>query len=265
MRSNPSPTFSVTFASNLDGNRFCGAWPFTFISSCSVAGARWCDPGASACSGYEPVSSLSGVAGCANSRTCDVWQCIFGYADCNADTTDGCEEILLNSTANCGACGFNCSSMAHVDKAVCRGGICLILSCLDGWGNCDGDSFNGCETDTTSSTTNCARCGSTCLQLGVASASCGNSQCRINCSVGFADCDGIKSNGCEVDLNNSATQCGDCSGNCYQPGTFCFTASRAYFIQAYVPHNVRRASAPSNASRIETTAMGTSSTAAKPI
>ena len=44
--------------------------------------------------------------------------CAQGFGDCDGDPSNGCEENLLTSTANCGACGQACS------LGPCAGGLC---------------------------------------------------------------------------------------------------------------------------------------------
>jgi len=44
--------------------------------------------------------------------------CAAGYADCNLDTTDGCEVLLKSDPQNCGACGHDCKGGG------CSNGVC---------------------------------------------------------------------------------------------------------------------------------------------
>ncbi|MDD9971139.1 MAG: hypothetical protein OXR73_33180 [Myxococcales bacterium] len=41
------------------------------------------------------------------------------------------------------------------------------------------------------------------------------------CDVGRADCDGDRSNGCEVNLSTDAAHCGECGAACTAPGCVC--------------------------------------------
>ena len=64
------------------------------------------------------------------------------------------------SAAHCGRCGSACSAPAGY-VAACREGVCA-SACRDGFGDCDGDTSNGCETDVRTSASNCGRCGRAC-------------------------------------------------------------------------------------------------------
>src|SRR5207245_2021078 len=83
--------------------------------------------------------------------------CNAGFADCNAVATDGCETDIRTSPVNCGGCGMACS-FANA-SATCMAGACAIGTCNAGFGNCDGLSANGCETNTLASASNCGTCG----------------------------------------------------------------------------------------------------------
>ena len=60
---------------------------------------------------------------------------------------------------------------------------------------------------------NCGSCGNICAFPNSIS-NCQNSQCILNCNSGYANCDGIQSNGCEVNLNTSVINCGICGHVC---------------------------------------------------
>jgi hypothetical protein len=60
---------------------------------------------------------------------------------------------------NCGQCGHVCS-LSNAEPT-CSAGACVIATCDDGFGDCDNDASNGCETalDTAA---NCGTCGVSC-------------------------------------------------------------------------------------------------------
>ena len=74
---------------------------------------------------------------------CVIQTCDDGFGDCNGDPADGC-EAALDTLSDCGACGTTCS--VADGTAACSGGICAVASCDDGFGDCNGDPADGCET-----------------------------------------------------------------------------------------------------------------------
>lgn len=94
---------------------------------------------------------------------------------------------------------------ASVDAATCATGLT----------SCGGECI-----DTQRDPRHCGRCASVCAAAN-ATASCTAGMCGYGtCNPGFADCDGMTSTGCEVDLRNSADNCGSCGNVCrYAHGT----------------------------------------------
>ncbi|MEZ4394775.1 MAG: hypothetical protein R3A48_27180 [Polyangiales bacterium] len=138
--------------------------------------------------------------------------CPAGTADCNAMAGDGCEVNTSTSLANCGACGQACSRANAAQT--CTGGVCVLGACNTGFGNCDGDAVNGCETNTRTSITHCGGCGRPCF-FANATATCTNSVCGLGtCNTGFANCDSNASNGCEASLQSDRLNCGACGRQC---------------------------------------------------
>ena len=117
--------------------------------------------------------------------------------------------------ANCGGCasttGVACGPYSNA-TALCSNSTC-VASCQNGFGNCDGNLANGCETNLTDDATNCGACGNLCTAADNVAAVCAAAKCGgSTCKAGFADCDGNSTNGCESDKANDAANCGGCAG-----------------------------------------------------
>ncbi|HEX4340789.1 MAG TPA: hypothetical protein VH062_33000 [Polyangiaceae bacterium] len=80
--------------------------------------------------------------------------------------------------------------------------------------DCDGNASNGCETDISLNVANCGGCRIACQTTGTTALSCIAGVCKPTCAAGRLDCDGDGKNGCEVDSQNDATNCGACKYAC---------------------------------------------------
>jgi hypothetical protein len=150
-----------------------------------------------------------------NTGTCG-FSCDFGYADCNPGIA-GCETNYVSDPHNCGtdagACNHVCPTTAlHILTATCTFGVCGFSACEAGWGDCDGNTANGCETNLLGTDiNNCgsAACGHQCpgsdaiCTAGV----CGHS----GCAAGFQTCAATT---CGTNTNTDVDHCGGCSGAC---------------------------------------------------
>ena len=133
-----------------------------------------------------------------------------GYSLC------GTECVKLGSDpANCNTCGNVCPGpTAGSGQAVCNSGTCGI--------SCDSASgYSLCGTECvklSSDANNCGSCGNECDLKGHVApggASCQSGQCNVNsCESPYADCNGIGSDGCEVDLTSDVKNCGACNNQC---------------------------------------------------
>ncbi|MFH1438108.1 MAG: MopE-related protein [Pseudomonadota bacterium] len=65
--------------------------------------------------------------------------------DCDGDIDEDFD--LEGDVSNCGSCGFVCETPDA--EPLCRGGICQILMCYEGFYDVDGDPYNGCEYECT--------------------------------------------------------------------------------------------------------------------
>ncbi len=136
-----------------------------------------------------------------------VLQCPVGFTNCGGQCKD-----LLNDASNCGGCGNMC--MFPTSIGACINGQCQIAACISGFANCDNITANGCETDILNSPTNCGGCNIVC-NLPNATSTCIAGQCMISsCAPGFANCNGLQADGCEVNITNSVNNCGACGNVC---------------------------------------------------
>ncbi len=104
------------------------------------------------------------------------------------------------------ASGWECRSLFVFSSNIvgtCAGSSCD-LTCPSGYGNCDGNPNNGCETNLNTSSSNCGSCGNQCP----ADQNCSSGQCV--CSVGgYTSCSGTCRN-LQTDISN----CGSCGHAC---------------------------------------------------
>jgi hypothetical protein len=142
------------------------------------AGAGGCDAGEKDCGTCVPLTDPG--TGCATLDDCNpcaldhatetcggglcaIDQCEAGFDDCNTEASDGCEYPVDADVSHCGACNRACNS-AGVASLDCTSGACA-SSCAPGKANCGqpatGDD-DGCETDVSSSTTQCGSCDNSC-------------------------------------------------------------------------------------------------------
>jgi hypothetical protein len=170
-------------------------------------------------------SRANAISSCA-SGVCR-FTCEPGFADCNGDPRDGCEVDTTSNPSHCGMCARACTFANGA--GVCSGSTCMLGACMPGFGNCDGNAANGCESDSSRDVANCGGCGNACPSRANATATCSAGTCGMTCSSGFADCDGNVANGCEVNTRTSATHCGMCNNACSfaNAGASCSSSSCA--------------------------------------
>lgn len=96
---------------------------------------------------------------------------------------------------------------------MCAAGVCS-LTCTTGFGNCDMNPANGCETDLRTSAMHCGACGNACPSGPSGTSTCTGGTCSVTCNAGYGNCNGVVSDGCEVDLNTNPLHCGMCNRRC---------------------------------------------------
>ena len=205
----------------LNANAGCASGTCT-IASCN-AGFGNCDNTASTgcetntqtndqhCGACGTVCSFTNAVASCETGSCKISSCVAPYANCDGNTANGCESNKTSDVNNCGSCGNVCLLPHATPK--CDGGTCAIASCNSGWADCNGLDSDGCEANLTSSTASCGACGNIC-GTNNATPTCNAGSCVLNCSAGFANCDGNPANGCEVNTSNSVNNCGICGKVC---------------------------------------------------
>ena len=155
---------------------------FAGVSSCSLA---WdfdeltdgeCGEGEKACNDQCVPNNIAGfgcarescaacslenaIAICNSDGECVVSVCSDRYQDCDGDEIS-CEVNVGFDPLNCGECDFVCPAPPN-GLPGCSTGFCTLGGCLPGFGSCDGDNENGCETDVTTSPLHCGECDAPC-------------------------------------------------------------------------------------------------------
>ena len=185
-------------------------------ANCDTSSANGCETNTStdagncgSCGNVCP-SGPNSTAVCENGG-CKL-NCDPGWSNCDNNPTNGCEVHSDIDKQNCGGCGTVCNTPNATPA--CAAGTCLIAQCNPGFADCDMNPANGCEIDTKSNPNNCGGCGTVCT-IANGTAGCTNGACTVGtCNPGWADCDGLVSNGCETNVGADTNNCGTCGNVC---------------------------------------------------
>lgn len=177
-------------------------------NNCGACG-NVCDPAGSG----GPIHPNT-YRGCVESE-CDRPKCLFGYANCDADISNGCETDI-HSAQHCGACNKACPTGQDCKLDEFGTPKCM---CPPGQTYCPIICFNGLCTgecrDLATDAQHCGACGRACATGGTfLQATCTYGTCKTECAVGRADCNGDPSDGCEVNANSDPNNCGGCGRVC---------------------------------------------------
>ena len=168
------------------------------------------DPGN--CGACGTACNPANAAGQCAAGKCALGACRSGWANCDADATNGCEVALRVDPNNCTACGMACS-VPHAITGCADG--CYVRACQFGFDDCNNDLKDGCEVSVLSDANNCGACGSKCTGAPNAMVACQNALCTVTgCNQDFADCDKDPKNGCESSLMRDPKNCGACGVVC---------------------------------------------------
>jgi hypothetical protein len=132
---------------------------------------------------------------CANAQKCCGMQCV----DTNSDAR------------NCGMCASACKAV-HSGSA-CVGGQCQGGKCDPGWGDCNNDPMDGCESNLHADAANCTMCGAKC-DIPNAYSGCADGCYATACKWGFDDCNMNPMDGCETSVLSDVKNCGSCGKSC---------------------------------------------------
>jgi hypothetical protein len=127
---------------------------------------------------------------------------------CEGQVDEGFD--LQTDDANCGACGVQCR--ASNAASVCLEATCVVEGCNPGFGDCNEDGGDGCETRL-NTVEDCLGCGAGCSAVN-ATAACDDRGCEIGeCDDAFGDCNDFYADGCESSLRQ-IDNCGECGRVC---------------------------------------------------
>jgi len=173
-------------------------------ANCGACGTA-CTSGTPCIDGGCGLASAGGA--CTSAAQCSSGMCTSGV--CVAGCPAGqmlCGTVCVNEatdTNNCGACGNVCAS-----GQTCSNGACTLV-CGAGLTACNGACVN-----LATSTSNCGNCGTVCTTNNDVAA-CLAGACAVqSCNPGFQDCNHNSADGCEVNTNNDARNCGACGNVC---------------------------------------------------
>jgi hypothetical protein len=206
-----------TFATPLD---LGGASPAPDLAGCSPAcggAAPYCTAGSQCvpclvdehCPAGELCQPLGASTVCTPGCRDD--------ARCGGPTLRCCAGQCVDSAsdaAHCGACGTTCLGPRRA--GACAAGVCGLGACQPGWGDCNADPSDGCETNLGIDGAHCGACGSPCA-LPRAVAGCAGACFIAACHFGWDDCDGAPDNGCEQSVLEDLQNCGACGHSCARP------------------------------------------------
>jgi hypothetical protein len=199
-----------------------GCAPTIVDPAASSAGGGGATATSASGSGGAAVTSASGSGGGAVTSTTGSGGCALDQKTC----AGGCVPVD-DPAFGCAAAGCEPCSFANA-TAVCAGGACVFGACDPGFEDCDGDAPNGCEVALLDDPANCGACGHLCQGFN-GTAGCDGGACTVvACYLGFVDCDGDASNGCEAQLIDDPKNCGGCGLAC-APGDPCCAGACGIF------------------------------------
>lgn len=165
---------------------------------------------------------FSPMVQCFNAQgSCDGGVCVHAPRPAGEACDDGdpcTEDDMCDGVGGCFGNELDCAG-PNTTPGTCNAGTCQGTSCNAGFGDCNGDMSDGCETPLTSAS-DCGGCGQACTAGAHANASCSSGSCERSCQSPWENCDGDWGNGCEIPVG-VPNQC-DAGG--LNPNGGCWTA-----------------------------------------
>jgi hypothetical protein len=129
-------------------------------------------------------------AGLTNGAPCPDGHCCAGACVSN--------RSVNSCGSSCNPCPARANTFVGCDGQSCTHG------CYAGYGDCDGNAANGCETSTTQSAQHCGGCAMACQPAHAVNGRCAGGSCTYDtCALGWRDCDGQPRNGCEAQVSDA--------------------------------------------------------------
>ena len=185
-----------------------------------------CDP-IKGCQIKNNSAACNDGSGCTGPDVCNGGVCTPKAAcDTNAQCLPSGDGVNIGCVCKDGFTGngFFCQD---IDECAKTPGLCgnnatctntpgsYACSCNGNFADCNGKVADGCEIDTKGDVNNCNGCGKACGSASEATVACVNSACAIgSCNAGYLDCDNSLANGCEINKNTDANNCGSCGNKC---------------------------------------------------
>lgn len=174
------------------------------------------EPEGTASSSVDGGGGLGGTGGGAGDGGVECFQ---GAKVCPG--ANGDPVCIPTNNPDTGCAKSSCEPCALANAAAKCGpnGGCVIDQCQPGFADCDGQSITGCEAKLDSEPTHCGSCATNCVARHGSNWTCEQGQCVVTSCVPAttADCNGDKTDGCEIDLLTDADNCGTCGQACALP------------------------------------------------
>lgn len=211
--------------------RRCAALLFVVVPGCTVSldlaelqegcpeGTKACDSTCvtlddpaygCAAESCTPCRVTGGTARCDADGECAIATCKEGFKAC-----DGACVSASNPLYGCARNGCDPCILPDATATCTSTGECGVGSCIGRRGDCNRESYDGCEANHNEDINNCGECEHECLPLPNAEVTCGGANCVVRiCDDDWGNCDTSQSNGCETNLLTSNAHCGACRAPC---------------------------------------------------